>query len=245
MPYVELNDFNMYYEEKGTGETIIFIHGSLSKGEETFSKQISFFSRYYRCICIDLRGHGKSGYPEFDWNTKSLADDIIIMMRKLNVETAHLVGHSMGGDVAMYCGIKCPEKVRTIVSICSAGMVNDNITSYLEQLSPEKIDKTKFGKFLDKMQNDYGELWQDTIKHTIWNCSNFPDFSKEQLCTISTPFLLIRGDTDNMVLDKEVELLKKCIPDFRYFLIENGNHFLHSNSQTSDTINKMILDFIT
>ena len=243
MPYIKLNNFDMYCEEAGTGEPIVFIHGSLSDSVETFRRQFPFFSKNYKCICVDLRSHGRSIYPQFDWNTENLADDVIALMNELDIEKAHFVGHSMGGDVAMYCGLKHPEKVRTITSICSAGMVNGNVTAYLEQLNPERIDKVKLAKFIDKMQSNYGELWKDMVKHIIWNCGNYPDFSENQLAQIKAPFLLIRGGRDNMVLDEEVELLRKNIPDFSYCLIEDGGHFLHGSIEFAEAVNQRIEGF--
>ena len=244
MPFAKLNDFDMYYEEYGKGEPVIFIHGSLSCGTETFKKQLSFFSSAYRCICADLRGHGKSRYPSLNWNTESLSEDIIELMNILGMKKAHLIGHSMGGDIALYCAVNHPERIKSIISVSSAGMVNANITAYLKQLDPESIDTVKFAGFIEKMQKLYGGQWQNFIKHTIWNCSTYPQFSENQFRKIAIPFLLIYGENDNMVLNSEIEILKSNIPLFSYRLIPDGNHFIQNSKETWEKVNCIMLDFI-
>lgn len=247
MPFVRLNDTDLFFDEYGTGDPIIFIHGSLSCGMETFKKQIAYFRSKYRCICMDLRGHGKSKSVSMDsmnWTTETLSEDAIKLLDELQIECAHFVGHSMGGNVAMYCAANNPKRVKTITVISSAGMVNENITSYLEQLQPDKIDRIKFGKFIGKMQALYGDQWMNLVNHTIWNCSTYPAFSEEQLKQIKMPFLLIRGGQDEMVLDSEVEVLKKYIRDLKYYFIPSGTHFLHGNTETSEFVNQRILSFL-
>ncbi|MGN1085552.1 MAG: alpha/beta fold hydrolase [Porcipelethomonas sp.] len=245
MAYQKLQTTELYYEQYGTGEPIILIHGSLSSGNETFKKQIPFLKSSYRCICPDLRCHGKSKSLNPDWNTKLLSEDIIEFMNALNIPKAHLIGHSMGGDVAMYCAVNYPDRISSITMLSDGAMVNENINSYLEKLHPDKIDALKFAKFITKMQTSYGDNWKDLIIQTIWNCSIYPDFSDEELHSITAPVFLIRGGLDEMILDSEVTRLKTFLPHFQYLLIENGNHFLHSQKEIFEIVNQKIYTFLT
>ncbi|ULQ60497.1 alpha/beta hydrolase [Brucepastera parasyntrophica] len=110
MPYIKINDLNMFYEDIGIGEPIIFIHGSLSRGITAFASQIQAFQFSNRCLYPDLRGHGNTSGGEYRWTSPQLAEDIILFMDRLNIPRAHLVGHSMGGDIAMYCAILEPRQ---------------------------------------------------------------------------------------------------------------------------------------
>lgn len=233
----------MYYEEHGQGNTIIFIHGSLSTGSETFRKQIPYFSRFYKCICLDLKCHGMSR-SDSEWTSPILADDIAEFMNKMNIRSAHLIGHSMGGDIAMYCAVKYPEKVSSVVLISDGVAVNEPVISYLETLHPDKINTSKYAKFISKMENLYGYKWKDFVKQTIHNCSTYPTFSDDELKSVNAPLLLIRGGKDSMVLDSEIKRLQKMIPNTEYRLIENGDHFLHIRNETCDTVNKFISQFL-
>ncbi|MBQ9868697.1 MAG: alpha/beta hydrolase [Ruminococcus sp.] len=245
MPFQKLQTADLYYETFGIGEPVIFIHGSLSNGNETFQKQIPFFQSSYRCISIDLRCHGKSKGDFTGLNTEILSEDIIEFMDMLGISKAHLVGHSMGGDVAMYCALNHPEKISSVVLISDGAAVNDHITAYLERLNPENIDYQHFSKLISKLRAVYGNQWTSFVKWTIWNCSTYPVFSDKDLKRIIAPVLLIRGGLDEMVLDSEVERLRKYLPNFQYYLIEHGNHFLHSQKENYCKVNHFISTFLS
>ena len=76
MPYAKLNDLNMFYEEFGKGETVLFLHSHFSRGLLAFSGQILPFSGHYRCFYPDFRGHGRSICEDLDWNSRMIADDM-------------------------------------------------------------------------------------------------------------------------------------------------------------------------
>ena len=73
MPYAELNGLNLYYEEFGRGETVLFLHSHFSRGLLAFSGQILPFSGKYRCLFPDFRGHGRSICDDLTWNSRSVA----------------------------------------------------------------------------------------------------------------------------------------------------------------------------
>ena len=244
MGILKLDKAKIYYEDIGMGDPIVFLHGSLSTCQDTFGKQISFFQSSYRCICPDLRCHGKSEYDSDDWNTELLARDTSDIINLLDLSRVRLIGHSMGGDIALTCAIRFPNQVASVTVISDGADVNDNINSYLGLLNPDIIDREKYKKFLSYMKCLYPEKWDDLIRQTIWNCSKYPSFTDEELEQISVPVLLIRGSNDKMVLDTEVERLCHLIPNTDYHLIENGDHFVHSRNETFNTVNKIIKQFL-
>ena len=70
MPYTELNGLNLYYEEFGRGETVLFLHSHFSRGLLAFSGQILPFSGHYRCLFPDFRGHGRTTCDDLTWNSR-------------------------------------------------------------------------------------------------------------------------------------------------------------------------------
>lgn len=247
MAYLQLKDTLLYYEEFGKGPPVILIHGSLSRGGPTFKRQIPSLQQNYRCICPDLRCHGKSICSRRDWTSQTLSEDIIALMDAMGIQTAHLIGHSMGGDVAMYCAVNSPERIRSIVSIGSAGMVNEEINAYLRRLDPDTIDRKQYRDFLDRMKQDHAEAnggdWEGFFRQTIQNCGMCPNFSDSVLKKLTMPFLLIRGDSDRMVLNHEVERLASLLPNFRCVSVPGG-HFAHMKEETADKIIDVLLDFL-
>ncbi len=248
MPYVSINNLSLYYEDIGLGEPIIFIHGSLSRGASTFSAQIPFFEHSNRCICPDLRGHGKTSCSDLHWTPMQLADDIIALMDKLQIPKANIVGHSMGGDVAMYCAINHSSRISSIVSISSGGAVNDSVTAYLAKFDPQNIDMTKYFDFIENMKKEHlaahNGNWQEFLTQTIVNCNKYPDFSDNELQKITMPFLLIYGNKDTMIKEGEIERLRKNIKDAKVICLEDTGHFPHISNQKCKEVNKIISEFI-
>lgn len=71
----------------------------------------------YRITTYALRGHGRSDMPPTGYTTRDMAEDLRGLMDALGVEGAHLVGHSLGADIALHCALLCPERVDRIVTI--------------------------------------------------------------------------------------------------------------------------------
>ena len=92
MPYAKLNDLNMFYEEFGRGETVLFLHSHFSRGLLAFSGQILPFSGRYRCLYPDFRGHGRTTCDDLTWNSRMIADDMALFLDKLGISQAHLIG---------------------------------------------------------------------------------------------------------------------------------------------------------
>jgi pimeloyl-ACP methyl ester carboxylesterase len=104
MPYFTTSDnYKLYYEEHGTGEPLVFIHGWTCNATY-FSKQIAHFSKSRRVIVYDARGHGRSERGEITERNMRLsrfADDLRELMEGLGLEKADAVGWSMGVSVIL------------------------------------------------------------------------------------------------------------------------------------------------
>lgn len=96
MPYIQLNDLELYYEEYGKGETVLFLHSHFSRGVIAFAGQIKAFSAHYRCLFPDFRGHGKTKAKSLEWNSRMLADDMAELIDALKLKSVHIIGYSCG-----------------------------------------------------------------------------------------------------------------------------------------------------
>lgn len=116
LPVAQLNGTSLYYEMKGTGTPILFIHGH-GWTHTMFQPQLDYFSKRYRVIVCDLRGNGKSGKlgqsPADIIETQCL--DLILLMNDLQIREAVLVGISYGGIIVQQMARQYPERVQAIV----------------------------------------------------------------------------------------------------------------------------------
>jgi pimeloyl-ACP methyl ester carboxylesterase len=105
------------YEQAGTGEPpMVFVHGW--SGDHTyFAPQVEHFQRTHRVIAVDLRGHGESGKPEQEYAMAAFADDLAWLCGQLGVRKPVVVGHSMGGNIALELAARHPEVPGAIVAV--------------------------------------------------------------------------------------------------------------------------------
>ncbi len=92
------NDIKLFYEDQGKGQAVIFVHGVMMSSK-FFYKQIPYFSKNYRTIVIDFRGHGQSSKIEYGHTVGQYARDLKILIEKLGLKDVILVGWSMGAFV--------------------------------------------------------------------------------------------------------------------------------------------------
>src|SRR5690348_13398274 len=99
MPKISANGIEVYHEVQGEGEPLLFIHG-LGSGTRDWEYQVEHFSRSFRVIAYDLRGHGQSEKPAGPYTVPLFAADASALLAALDVSSAHVVGVSLGGGVA-------------------------------------------------------------------------------------------------------------------------------------------------
>ena len=103
--FCRLDTVTLAYMEKGEGEPLILLHGN-GENSEYFEYQIEFFSRYYRVIAVDSRGHGRSERGSGELTLQRIADDLFEFMNQLSIEKANLLGFSDGGNIALLFALK-------------------------------------------------------------------------------------------------------------------------------------------
>src|SRR3972149_331887 len=106
MPHATTNDgVKLYYEEAGIGPTIVFVH-EFAGDHRSWEPQLRFFSRRDRCVGFNARGDPPQG---------GARADVIAILDHLGVETAHVVGLSMGGFATLHVGLGYPQRCRSLV----------------------------------------------------------------------------------------------------------------------------------
>ena len=105
------------YEDRGAGDTaLVFVHcWACDRGY--WREQLDAFAADYRVVALDLAGHGESGKSRESWTLEGLGDDVVAVVEHLGLERAILIGHSMGGPVALFAARRLPGRVLGIVAV--------------------------------------------------------------------------------------------------------------------------------
>lgn len=223
-------DINHYYIEKGTGFPLILLHGN---GEDCgyFVHQMEPFAKHFRVIAIDTRGHGQTPRGEASFSIRQFAEDLLDFMNLHQIEKAHILGFSDGGNIAMVFALMHPERVEKL--ILNGANLNASGVKRKVQIPIEigyriaKIFATKSpaarknAEMLGLMVND-------------------PNVKAEELSYIQNPTLVIAGEKD-MIKDSHTRLIAKSIPGAMLSIIP-GNHFIANKNP--DTFNEVVLRFL-
>lgn len=116
MPAVETGDIVTYYEEAGSGEPLILICG-ISADLQVWRFQVPELSKRFRVICYDNRGAGRTSAPDEPYSIAGMADDLAALLDRLQIDSAHVLGWSMGGLIAQKFALTRPLRVRKLILI--------------------------------------------------------------------------------------------------------------------------------
>jgi len=263
-------DINLYYEDHGSGEAVILIHGYPLDGS-SWEKQIpGLLATGHRVITYDRRGFGKSGQPTTGYNYDTFAADLHALLTHLKLSSFALVGFSMGGgEVARYIGKYGSKGVSKAVFISS-------VPPYLLKTpeTPEGVDAAAFegmqeaaaadryAFFTEFFENFYntdillGKRVSQQVVEASWNIAagasataslacipTWHEDFREDLKRVDVPTLVIHGDEDRVVpIGPSGEQTAKLVKGARLAIVKGGPHCISWTH--AEEVNSELLDFL-
>ncbi|MCW2943751.1 MAG: alpha/beta hydrolase fold protein [Actinoallomurus sp.] len=233
MPTVSCGDVEVFYEESGTGQPIIWIPGTGLLGSTWERHQVSRFAARYRCLTLDLRGSGRTQGGGTSFTVADMADDVAGLMDMLGIASAHVAGLSLGSAVVQELALRRPDLVRSAVLVATWSStehehhIRRHFASRLYALEHGPLDV--FGQFAfwmsapsvidhepDLQRDVERELAAHTSKRVDGMAGHFQaDLSHEtrdRLGAITCPTLVLHGTEDLITLPWYNEQVAKLIP---------------------------------
>lgn len=240
------NNISMYYKTTGTGYPIVLISGLDGDHQSVWPHSVvDELAKHFCVIQFDNRGVGQSDQPDIPYNIEMMADDVAGLMQALHIEKAHLVGYSMGGQIAAKFAEKYPDKVNKMIGcVCYANMNThvrlfvDTLIELYESNVPETlIDKIGLpwifsNQFLEK---NYASLIQPQEKTQPKSLVGLKrhyaaqsSFKSEAECfrKIKTPTLFIAGEEDLICPPADVKKFADLIPYSKMVIFPEAGHLL-------------------
>lgn len=126
MPFAQIGDLNLHYLERpGTGDPLLLIHGNTSSSVWWQYTIDRLADTSYHIIAPDLRGRGDTTGPDDAWTIETLAADVFGLMQHLKLDAAHVVGHSLGGLVAVQYALDHKAVLKSLTLIAPGWMAGD------------------------------------------------------------------------------------------------------------------------
>ena len=122
MPSTKVNSVDLYYEIHGIGPPLMLISG-LASDSQSWQPVLERLSRHYSVIIFDNRGVGRTKPQDPGISIPRIADDCVALIEHLGLPSAALLGHSMGGFVALDCAIRYPEIPKEIMPFFLTGLL--------------------------------------------------------------------------------------------------------------------------
>jgi pimeloyl-ACP methyl ester carboxylesterase len=205
--YAPVNGIKVYYEVYGEGRPIVLLHGAFYTIQMNWGQLIPELSKTRKVIAIEMQGHGHTPYSDRKLDFATLASDVDGVMNYLKIDSADVVGYSMGGSVAYELAIQSPKRVRKLVIISSTYKSSGwrpEVTTAFKNFKPEFFTNSPMKTAYDAVAPDKTK-WTPYLEHMLAFVGASFDMGDSNIAKITSPVLIISGDNDG--LDK-IELMK-------------------------------------
>lgn len=227
---------------RSDGEPLLLIQG-LGADARGWALQRIALGRRFRCIAIDNRGVGGSAGAERPYSLVEMASDAVTVLEAEGIESAHVMGASMGGAIAQFLAVEHAERVRSLVLACTAchhhewrrellrewaDAVGERgiaalATDGLHWLVGPRL-RRRFGSWLNLMARVLLQASPEAFVAQVDAILDAPDDVRFELCRVSVPTLVITGSQDLLTPMGDAEELAELIPTSRLFELRGAAH---------------------
>jgi pimeloyl-ACP methyl ester carboxylesterase len=257
MPKIQVNGVNIHYEISGKGPALVLLHG-WTENHKFWKLQIPEFSKNYKVIAIDLRGHGESDKPKTGYSIQTFADDLYHMLSELEIDKVVIAGHSMGGMTALVFCLTYPEKVKALILVntTSAG-IHDTAPISLS----ETLEMIRMSGFENVVEQFFAPTFfaprtsEDLINWAKSEVLKTPQYAvegalkaimehnvTEKLSKITVPTLIIHSTHDLAIGVQMAKILHEKIPISNLQIIDGAGH--HTMLEKPDEFKHAVSDFL-
>ncbi|MDH3448457.1 MAG: alpha/beta fold hydrolase [Gammaproteobacteria bacterium] len=246
----------------GSGRPLLVLHGLFGSGRNWQSHARQFASRF-EVINVDLRNHGQSFHAD-EMNYPVMADDVAQLLQRLELSDCYLLGHSMGGKVAMTLAVDYPELVSRLVVADIAPVsyfhhYDDLIEPILalpldaiesraraDRLLRQNIPEDQLRAFLLQNLVRDGDSWRwrvnwRVIQRDMEFLTGFDDLPSGW--RIDVPTLFIRGARSDYVGDAEIDVIEERFSNALVTTIGDAGHWLHT--ERPEQFAQLVVDYLS
>ena len=224
-------DIQLNFIEQGQGQPMVLLHGN-GENSSYFVHQIAHFSKSYRVIAIDTRGHGQSPRGEKPFAIKQFAEDLKDFLDAINIAKAIILGFSDGGNIALEFALKYPERVEKLIL--------NGANLFPSGVKPLYQWPIEVGYRMAKLFSNKSEKAKQNAE-MLGLMVNEPHIDPSELARLTMPVLVVAG-TKDMIKESHTRLIYKNLPNAQLAFVE-GDHFVANKN--AEAFNKVVEDFLS
>ena len=221
---VEANGIELYWEEHGVGEPLLWLHGGMGRGADW---------RYlfkepppgYRIIAPDLRGHGRTTNPAGVFTFRQCALDVHALLSHLKIPRIKAIGLSGGGLTLLHMATAAPASIDSMVIVSAPPYFPEQVRVIQRQYSEAMLDEAEMERMRQRHPRGEAQL-RDLFAMTRAFAETVDDvnFTPPYLATITADTLIVFGDRDPLYPVSLAFELKSTIPKSYLWVVPNGGH---------------------
>lgn len=256
MPYADVNDVRMYYEEGGNGVPLILLHGALGAVDPLVTSSWCalqpILAARYRTVALDSRGHGRTDNPAGRLSYGQMADDVAVFIQQMGLAPAHLAGFSDGATIGLVLGMTRPELLRSLVAVGASYRIDHVLESFLGFFDAETIERedaeyaVEFARRHDA--HHYPGYWRELVRQIRENVERDMHWTEDDLRKIPVPALIISGEADFTLSLEQVLEMRRSIPRAELLLVNQAgmegmaHHRVHTTRP--EVVGPAMLEFL-
>lgn len=268
MPFLEFNDAKLYYETKGAGPAVVFVHAGIADSR-MWDDQWDLFAERYQVVRYDTRGYGQTIGSDVSYSNRA---DLRAIMDHLGIDKAALIGCSRGGQISADTTVESPERVWALVTV-GGGISGDIPGIDWDSLPRIEMDAFEEAERLietgdwDAVAEAEAHAWvegfyrtpdqvskpmRDKVKAMLLQSYTHRDEGGQpivldppgsgRLDEISCPVLITYGDVDETATRLIGDYLAANIPGAQKYIFANSAHV--PNMEHSEEFNRVVLAFL-
>jgi pimeloyl-ACP methyl ester carboxylesterase len=256
MPYAEVNDIRLYYEERGEGVPLLLLHGALGAVDPAvtsgWSSLLPTLAARYRTFSVETRGHGCTNNPTGRLSYAQMADDVAAFIEQLDLGPTHLAGFSDGATVGLALGMSQPALLRSLVCVGANYCIDDHLRRGMELFDAETLEREspEFAAELARRHDvhHYPGYWRELVAQVRANVEAELVWAEQDLRGIPVPTLLIMGEADFALSLEQMLSMRRSIPNSEMLILNHAgmdgldNHRVQFTR--ADVVGPVVLGFL-
>lgn len=260
MPKTAVAGGEMYYEDAGRGEPVVFASGLNGVGRY-WKPQVALFSQHFRVITYDQRGTGQSDQLQREFSVDQMAEELVGLMDALHIDKAHIVGMSTGGAIGQTIAIEHPERVMKL-ALCSTWthcdawfrrLFHARRDMYLQagaelhsQFHPLFLYSPDYVNAHDaeiEAERKNAPTKSSPVEVSVGRINALLKFDRRAgLAKIKAETLVMGSDSDFITPSYFSEALAQAIPGAKLVMMQGGGHSF--TTTRADAFNRHLLAFL-